>query len=160
MGGGGRTPRSFLGLKTSGRLVLFPRPPAPKPHLPLPTHPDMLARSPPHSLRHALAGIDALGRMVRIDPKHAADHQLAVVDCLRSHDVALKRKTLELLYKMAGPANVEVVAREVLQVGLAVGRGRGWGGRRRRRRKKFFLAAVGKRGGATQDQECGKERGN
>ncbi|EFN54810.1 hypothetical protein CHLNCDRAFT_35777 [Chlorella variabilis] len=42
------------------------------------------------------------------------DHQLAVVDCLRSADVTLKRKTLGLLYKMAGPSNIEVIAGEVL----------------------------------------------
>ena len=35
------------------------------------------------------------------------EHQLAVVDCLRSPDVTLKRKTLQLLYKMAGPSNIE-----------------------------------------------------
>ncbi|KAL4452296.1 hypothetical protein ABPG75_007958 [Micractinium tetrahymenae] len=60
------------------------------------------------------AGIDALTRLVEIDPKHAQDHQLAVVDCLRSPDVTLKRKTLQLLYKMAGPTNIEVIAGEVL----------------------------------------------
>ena len=32
-----------------------------------------------NNLRYA--GIDALTRLVRLDPKHAADHQLAVVDC-------------------------------------------------------------------------------
>lgn len=41
-------------------------------------------------------------------PPSTQDHQLAVVDCLRSPDVTLKRKTLQLLYKMAGPANIEV----------------------------------------------------
>jgi AP-4 complex subunit epsilon-1 len=65
-----------------------------------------------NNLRYA--GIDALTRLVHIDPKHAQDHQLAVVDCLRSPDVTLKRKTLQLLYKMAGPTNIEVIAGEVL----------------------------------------------
>ena len=113
-----------------------------------------------NNLRYA--GIDALTRLVEIDPKHAQvglrqlpaclalrrlcaaadrvrqpsafpacprrgpsalpprhqtrcaavpagpqEHQLAVVDCLRSPDVTLKRKTLQLLYKMAGPSNIE-----------------------------------------------------
>jgi AP-4 complex subunit epsilon-1 len=58
------------------------------------------------------AGIDTLTRLVRLDAKYAADHQYAVVDCLRSPDATLKKKTLELLYKMAGPANIEV--REVV----------------------------------------------
>ncbi len=43
-----------------------------------------------------------------IHPPSPQDHQLAVVDCLRSPDVTLKRKTLQLLYQMAGPANIEV----------------------------------------------------
>lgn len=45
---------------------------------------------------------------MRINPKYAAEHQLAVVDCLEDKDDALKKKTLELLYKMAKPNNVEV----------------------------------------------------
>lgn len=49
-----------------------------------------------------------LTRLVRLDPKYASEHQYAVVDCLRSPDATLKKKTLELLYKMAGPANIEV----------------------------------------------------
>ena len=57
------------------------------------------------------AAIDTLARLVRSDPAHAAAHQLAVVDCLRSADTTLRRKTLELLHKMAGPANIEVRAR-------------------------------------------------
>lgn len=60
------------------------------------------------------AGIDILSRLVRLDSKYAQDHQYAVVDCLRSPDVTLKKKTLELLYKMAGPTNIEVIAQEVI----------------------------------------------
>lgn len=74
-----------------------------------------------NNLRYA--GIDALTRLVRLDPKHAADHQLAVVDCLRSPDATLKRKTLQLLYKMAGPGNIEVRLGECW-LGAGAGRSR------------------------------------
>ena len=60
------------------------------------------------------SGIDILSRLVGGDPGRVEQHQLAIVDCLRSPDVTLKRKTLELLFKMAGPGNVEVIADEVL----------------------------------------------
>ena len=40
--------------------------------------------------------------------RYAAEHQLAVVDCLEDPDDTLKKKTLELLFKMTKPNNVEV----------------------------------------------------
>ena len=54
---------------------------------------------------------------VRINPKYAAEHQLAVIDCLEDPDDTLKKKTLELLFKMAKPNNVEASA--LLQLGLS-----------------------------------------
>jgi AP-4 complex subunit epsilon-1 len=60
------------------------------------------------------AGIDILSRLVDGDPARVEQYQLAIVECLRSPDVTLKRRTLDLLFKMAGPGNVEVVAEEVL----------------------------------------------
>ncbi len=60
------------------------------------------------------AGIDILSGLVDGDPARVEQYQLAIVECLRSPDVTLKRKTLDLLFKMAGPGNVEVVADEVL----------------------------------------------
>ena len=42
--------------------------------------------------------------------QYAAEHQLAVVDCLEDRDDTLKKKTLELLFKMTKPNNVEVRA--------------------------------------------------
>ena len=63
-------------------------------------------RAPSHNLRYA--GIDALARVVRVNARYAAEHQHAVIDCLEDPDDTLKGKTLELLYKMTKPGNVEV----------------------------------------------------
>jgi hypothetical protein len=63
-------------------------------------------KSSSHNLKYV--GIDSLARIVRINAKYAAEHQLAVIDCLEDPDETLKKKTLELLYKMTKPNNVEV----------------------------------------------------
>lgn len=60
-----------------------------------------------HNLKYM--GIDALGRIIKINPDFAEEHQLAVIDCLEDPDDTLKRKTLELLYKMTRSSNVEVI---------------------------------------------------
>ena len=65
-------------------------------------------KSTSHNLRYV--GIDSLARIVRINAKYAVEHQLAVIDCLEDPDDTLKKKTLELLYKMTKPGNVEVTA--------------------------------------------------
>lgn len=65
-------------------------------------------KSSSHNLRYV--GIDSLARVVRINAKYAAEHQLAVIDCLEDPDDTLKKKTLELLFKMTKPSNVEVCA--------------------------------------------------
>lgn len=54
-------------------------------------------KSDSHNLKYM--GIDALGRLIRISPDIAEQHQLAVIDCLEDPDDTLKRKTFELLYK-------------------------------------------------------------
>ncbi|KAK1270187.1 AP-4 complex subunit epsilon [Acorus gramineus] len=64
-------------------------------------------KSDSHNLKYM--GIDALGRLLKINPDIAEEHQLAVIDCLEDSDDTLKRKTFELLYKMTKSTNVEVI---------------------------------------------------
>ncbi|KAG9143583.1 hypothetical protein Leryth_020801 [Lithospermum erythrorhizon] len=64
-------------------------------------------KSDSHNLKYL--GIDTLGRLIKINPEIAEQHQLAVIDCLEDPDDTLKRKTFELLYKMTKSSNVEVI---------------------------------------------------
>ncbi|CAM6082363.1 unnamed protein product [Calypogeia fissa] len=62
-----------------------------------------------HNLKYM--GIDSLGRIIKINPDFVEEHQLAVIDCLEDPDDTLKRKTLDLLYKMTRSTNVEVIVK-------------------------------------------------
>lgn len=59
-------------------------------------------------------GVTGLAAIVRDHPKYAQQHQMAVIDCLEDPDETLKRKTLDLLYTMTNPVNVEFIADKLL----------------------------------------------
>eukprot|EP00284_Hemiselmis_tepida_P004235 CAMPEP_0174941868 /NCGR_PEP_ID=MMETSP1355-20121228/72867_1 /TAXON_ID=464990 /ORGANISM="Hemiselmis tepida, Strain CCMP443" /LENGTH=431 /DNA_ID=CAMNT_0016189009 /DNA_START=60 /DNA_END=1351 /DNA_ORIENTATION=- len=65
-----------------------------------------------HNLRYI--GVDALSAIVTVNPKYASEHQMVVVDCLEDGDDTLRRKTLDLLYKMTTLANVEMVVNRMM----------------------------------------------
>jgi len=69
-------------------------------------------KSTNNNLRYA--GLNALACIVNVNPKYAAEHQMAVVDCLEDPDETLRKKTLDLLYKMTKPNNVEVIVERML----------------------------------------------
>ncbi|KAG8078863.1 hypothetical protein GUJ93_ZPchr0007g4617 [Zizania palustris] len=70
-------------------------------------------KSDSHNLKYM--GIDALGRLIKINPDIAEEHQLLVIDCLEDPDDTLKRKTFELLYKMTKSTNVEVIVDRMIE---------------------------------------------
>ena len=59
-------------------------------------------------------GITGLASIVERHPKYAADHQLAVIECLEDQDETLLRKTLDLLYRMTNPVNVAFITDRLL----------------------------------------------
>jgi AP-4 complex subunit epsilon-1 len=61
-----------------------------------------------HNLKYL--GVTGLALIVESQPQYAAQHQLAVMDCLEDADETLQRKTLDLLYRMTNPVNVEFIA--------------------------------------------------
>eukprot|EP00566_Odontella_aurita_P004746 CAMPEP_0113548622 /NCGR_PEP_ID=MMETSP0015_2-20120614/12991_1 /TAXON_ID=2838 /ORGANISM="Odontella" /LENGTH=787 /DNA_ID=CAMNT_0000449263 /DNA_START=125 /DNA_END=2484 /DNA_ORIENTATION=+ /assembly_acc=CAM_ASM_000160 len=59
-------------------------------------------------------GLTGLAGIVESHPQYAAQHQLAVIECLEDGDETLQRKTLDLLYRMTNPVNVEFITEKLL----------------------------------------------
>ncbi|KYQ88283.1 adaptin N-terminal domain-containing protein [Tieghemostelium lacteum] len=51
-------------------------------------------------------GIKALTSIVKVSPKSVAQFQMEVIECLESSDDTLKRKSLDLLYRMTNQNNI------------------------------------------------------
>mmetsp|Transcript_23595 Transcript_23595/g.38929 ORF Transcript_23595/g.38929 Transcript_23595/m.38929 type:complete len:1140 (-) Transcript_23595:210-3629(-) len=65
-----------------------------------------------HNLKYL--GIKALASIVQVDQKYALEHQMLVVECMEDPDETLKRKTLELLFRMTNSSNVVFVVDKLL----------------------------------------------
>jgi len=65
-----------------------------------------------HNLKYV--GVTGLAGIVKDHPRYALEHQLAVIDCLEDPDETLKRKTLDLLFRMTNSVNVVFVTQKLL----------------------------------------------
>jgi AP-4 complex subunit epsilon-1 len=65
-----------------------------------------------HNLKYL--GVTGLALIVETHPQYAAQHQMSVMDCLEDADETLQRKTLDLLYRMTNPVNVEFITDKLL----------------------------------------------
>lgn len=65
-----------------------------------------------HNLKYL--GVTGLAAIVETHPQYAVAHQAAVMDCLEDPDETLQRKTLDLLYRMTNPVNVEFITEKLL----------------------------------------------
>jgi len=65
-----------------------------------------------HNLKYL--GVTGLAMIVESHPQYAAQHQMSVMDCLEDSDETLQRKTLDLLYRMTNPVNVEFITDKLL----------------------------------------------
>lgn len=67
-----------------------------------------------HNLKYV--GITGLAAIVRVHPSFAArpEHQLVVLDALEDADETLKRRTLELLFRMTNPVNAAAIVQKLL----------------------------------------------
>ena len=68
--------------------------------------------SPSNNLKYV--GLESLSGIVNVNPAHAAEHQMAVVDCLTDPDESLRKKTLDLMYAMTKSHNVEIIVEKML----------------------------------------------
>ena len=58
--------------------------------------------------------LQQLIQVVDIDYKAVSRHQQTVLDCLKDHDLVIKKQALDLLYKITNSTNVKSIVKELL----------------------------------------------
>eukprot|EP00347_Sterkiella_histriomuscorum_P007654 403348089 len=58
--------------------------------------------------------LQALQQVVDIDYNAVKRHQATITDCLKDHDLVIKKKALDLLYKITNQSNVKSIVKELV----------------------------------------------
>ncbi len=60
--------------------------------------------------------LQALQQVVDIDYNAVQRHKATITDCLKDHDLVIKKKALDLLYKITNQQNVKSIVKELINI--------------------------------------------
>eukprot|EP01100_Stratorugosa_tubuloviscum_P013222 TRINITY_DN650_c0_g1_i1.p1 TRINITY_DN650_c0_g1~~TRINITY_DN650_c0_g1_i1.p1 ORF type:complete len:831 (+),score=385.44 TRINITY_DN650_c0_g1_i1:59-2551(+) len=58
--------------------------------------------------------LHTLAQVVTIDPQPIQRHRTTIVDCLKDHDVSIRRRALDLVYALVNETNIKILVRELI----------------------------------------------
>ena len=59
-------------------------------------------------------GINALSNFINVDMSYGTRHQMVIIECLTDEDESIKRKTLDLLFRMTNGSNVKFICERLI----------------------------------------------
>lgn len=58
--------------------------------------------------------LNTLSKVVTVDSQAIQRHRSTIVDCLKDHDISIRRRALELVYALVNESNIRMLVRELL----------------------------------------------
>jgi len=58
--------------------------------------------------------LNTLSKVVAVDAQAIQRHRSTIVDCLKDHDISIRRRALELVYALVNESNIRMLVREML----------------------------------------------
>eukprot|EP01102_Stenamoeba_stenopodia_P014333 TRINITY_DN4746_c0_g1_i1.p1 TRINITY_DN4746_c0_g1~~TRINITY_DN4746_c0_g1_i1.p1 ORF type:complete len:852 (+),score=182.64 TRINITY_DN4746_c0_g1_i1:70-2556(+) len=58
--------------------------------------------------------LNTLSKVVSVDAQAIQRHRSTIVDCLKDHDISIRRRALELVYALVNETNIRMLVRELL----------------------------------------------